>query len=931
MMSTRPRIPAFPCRALAVLLACASLFLVGRPVTAQPSLDPSKLIDGLSDRGMSELLLHLAETGEFDDPTQPLLIRIAQHRLRFRDAALPLADRLAAVRGARESLETLINDPRFAGHPQRPVWRTELAELLIGVYLESFKQSATAFYEFGVATDEQRQAFEYAIPLAAGHMLAAHGEFMDLDNRLAHDAALRDRLEASLALHRIHHDYRDQKSPYFSAYALYYATLLPDDHVFYTQLAKTPGMPDKPAEARVRLLRLAVLRLEPFLRGEVGREGVQRRARSLAGRATLALGNAAAADRDHLTAAISSSDFNLDILGAHIARALAQEAQGRAAAARTMLAELTGRSAVRDTLSYRLIVTDALHLLLLRMAEAAPEAGRAEALELAYSPYFELLHDPSLDAQRAGLRNLIFDRWASSLGEEATPRRLQALPPRVRMALAEIWRRRGVAAMQRGDAAAGEVLLGGAIAAGQTLTSRADLDPAVWAGGAYNLAFARYALRPDDLPTLLGVVELCAEVAERVPDQAVATDALELAGRIVEPLHRRHADQPEVVAAFDRVMGVLYGSGRFDVTRPADDRLVYYAFAAFQSKGDYAEAAALYDRQTLNHPNYLEAQSQRLHCLTQVFARSSGQAREAAKQELTSSASRVTELAQRVGDQPADGYQKASAQRALAHARLAQAEVLAAGGQLEEALRWLEDFENVFPERPEMVRQGLERRILLRVEADQLGLAQDDAGTMMGRFPDAAAGVIDNVLGDLERRIEALGDGSPEAARLADAAASMAKLLTDWAHTQGFTPQQMLPYHLVVLRSLRIAERPDEALDYLTDTGIEAAFPTNAELLFEKARVLIGKGDEASMRAAAPLLNTILTGLREPFPPVYWQAWVARLRINLALDERVDEVPRHIRQLASRHPDLGGEPYRTQLGELESRAEGRGLKVEGGN
>lgn len=904
------------------LFSCFPVLVLSGSIASADPLDQSKLIDALSDRGMDELLLHLAETGEFADAAEPVLIQIGQLRSAARDPQLTGRERLEKFNQARQLLRGLIDDPAMDGHPLRPVWRTDLAEMLLVTHLQGFRRAAAGFVEFGVPTDTQQKTFAQDVPIALAMLMQAGQEFRDLEARLDRDTDLREQLETSLASVRIFDEYRDQKTAWFKANAAYYTTLLPDDHPYFASLGSTAAQGKTPAAERTRLLGVAMSTLAPILSGDVGGDSLQARARSLAGRVTLAQGNAAKAEADYLSAAATSNIWNADRLAASIARAKATEQRGQADASAAQLAELANRSTVRESLDGRLLVTDALHLLRLRQAAAASGQTRRALADQAYAVYFELLADPTLGDNAPAVRNLIYDRWASSIPAEDDASAIQEIPAAVRVAVADISRRRGLLALQQGGEPAGRAALQRAIDYGQSVSDRAAVGDQVWADGQYNLAYATYALEPKKLGSLLSAAEIATTVAEQTPAVPVATDAIDLATRLLESLHRSYAAQPGVTPAFERAMGVLYESGDFDTTKPADDRLLYYAFAVFQAKGEYEQAANLYDRQLRTHPNYLEAQAQRVAALMQWYNQTSaGSGRDKIESDLLDAARKVAAQAGPVLSGSPDARQADSAARALANAKLAQAQVLATRGDLDGALESIAGFESDFADRPALVQRGLERRILLLVDADRLDEAQDAAGTMMGRFPDAAAGVINNVLNDMERQIEQLGDDSPRSAKLADAAAAMAKLLADWAQDQGYDARQMLPYRLVVLKSLRIADRSDEALAYLRDTKLEAAFGNNVDVLFEKARALVTKGDPASLRAAVPLLNRIISGLTEPYPDIYWRSWVARLEVNLKLGEGVSDVPRRVRQLQQTHPDLGGEPFKSQLEGLSIEAQ----------
>ncbi|MEM9417816.1 MAG: hypothetical protein AAGA25_02020 [Planctomycetota bacterium] len=892
-----------------LLLACVQPAL-GQVTSPGTSADPA----------VRSFLEFLADANEFDRSAITVLQEFDALLAEARDPKLSGQERLTHFNEARKRLRGLIDNPAMEKHPLRPVWRTDLAEMLLVTHLQGFRRSASSFVELGVPTANQRKAFEQDVPIALAMLVQASQEYRDLEARLDRDIAMREQIETSLLNGLIFDQYRDQKNAWFAANAAYFATLLRDESPFFM------GGNVTPQEKRAELRGFAVSTLRPFLEGEVGGETLRARAQSLAGRVLFSGGEAAIAERDYLSAAVSNADWNPDRLAASIARANAIEQQGKPDVAEARLVELSKRSAVQERLDDRLLVADALHLLRLRKAEKTQNSERDELTAQAYGIYFDLLNDPALGDGTAALRNLIYDRWASAIPADADAATIQSLPGAVRVAVADISRRRGLLWKQRGEEEKGAASLQRAIDFAQTVDDRGAVGDEVWANGRYNLAYATYALNPKKLSSLLSAADAATTVAEQTPTLPVATDAIDLAARLLESLHRSYADQPGVTPAFERAMGVLYDSGDFDTTQPADDRLVYYAYAMFEAKGDYERAAELYNRQLRTHPNYLQAQAQRVSALSQWYDQTrEGSQRNRIESNLLDAARRVAAQARPVLADPQQAAKADSAARALANAKLAEAQVLATRGDIDGALESIASFESEFAERSELAQLGLERRILLLVEADRLDQAQEAAGTMMGRYPDAAAGVINNVLNDMERQIEQLGDDSPESAKLAEAAAAMAKLLADWAQGQGYAAKQMLPYRLVVLKSLRIANRPDEALAYLRDTSLEAQFGNNVDVLFEKARALVSKGDPASLRDATPILNRIIGGLTEPYPDIYWRSWVARLEVNLKLGEGVADVSRRVRQLEQTHPALGGEPFKTQLKALAIEAQRQGL------
>ncbi|MEM9883627.1 MAG: hypothetical protein AAF800_11995 [Planctomycetota bacterium] len=817
-----------------------------------------------------------------------------------KDPARPAAARAEAFAGYDAAVRGVIDEPGHAGHPLRAVWRTDLAEAWLTVYLATLHRHADAFVEFGVPRASQREAFAVAVPMALRQLQAAEAELAALDLRLQRDENLYDQLDAAGQVDRLFDRYRAQKTAWYLARAAHLATLLPDDDPFWQQ---------RDADAsrqRDALRRRALVSLRPILDGEVGNDDLRRRAHAVAGRVVLAGGGPGAAEREHLAAAVSDGGaWTSQRLAAEIARALAREAGGDADAAERALVDLSGKSGLAGRLDDRLLVADALHRLRVRQGMSADEA---------YAGYFALLDDPDLEAAAGPLRNVLADRWAEAWfgGDAAVD--LSGKPARARVVVADYLRRRGLLAQRRGGAGAGRRDLERALAVAETLDDRGAVGDAAWAAGRYQQAYATYALSPESVRAVVGAVTLATDVAERTPGEPVAADAVAFAAALGEALHRRHGGRDDVAAAYERVMAVLFGSGRYDTTPAADDRLLYYADTLLHGRGRYAEAVAVYERQLPSHPNYLAARTRRLAGLEAMWrAADASLDKRSLATDLIESSKRLEALAGQRLRSAADEAAREAAAEAAAVAQLARAEVFAARGEVGRALSLVDGLVESAGDRPATARLALRRRVLLLVQADRLDEAQAAAGTMMGRFPDAAAGLIDGVLSDLETRIDGLGEGDPRAARLADAAAAMAKLLADWAEGRGLDAAAMLPYRLVVLRSLRIADRPAEALAYLRDSGLERDHGDNAGVLYEKARALIGRGDDAALTEAAALLNRLIRGLREPYPDLYWQAWIARLEVMRQLDPAGGEAGRRVRQLARSHPQLGGEPFASRL------------------
>ena len=895
-ISARGGAPASP-PVVRHLLACGLFAAAPAVATAAPALDDTRLIDGLVNRHLDVLLEHLAETGDFADPSVPRLIEIGRLRSAYLDPTRPAAERRRSLTQADAAWRELLRNPGFAAHPQMPVWRTQYAEQRLIYGLDVFGRSAADFYELGVPTAAQRAAFEDAVPAALTELEQAERDFRDLSERVSRDAALKEQLESSLAYYRIFDDFRDQKTRFYAARARYLATLLPDDHPWWKGAGRTAA----PAAARQRLRAAAAEGFSFFTKPDsAAGEGLRLRARSLAGRVAAAAGRDADAVR-LLDAAANDPAGGPDTLTAAIARAVYAGGSERI----TRLAALGQKASVRQQPTARLLVADA-------QFRALRDAGQDEA---AYAVYQDLLADPALGDRAAALRQIIYNRWAAELGPDADP---ATFAPTARLGVADISRRRGLAARAAGNEAEAIADLKRAVRAARALADDPTASPALVAAGRYQLAYANSVLQPRNLAVLLKAVTSATAVAREHPDLPVATDAIALASALAESLHRQYAARPGVAAAFEAAAAVLFDSGSFATTPAADDRRLYATRVRLQDTGRYAEAAASYARQLPDHRHYADAQSRRAESLVAQWRGATP-----AERPVIAAAARdaVARAAAAAGDEPVR-------QPARARAYLAEAELDVLQGDTDGAFAVLDRYEQQLGRRPDLMPAVLQRRILLRVDRGDLARAQEEAAAMMGRFPDGAAAVIGAVLNDLEARLAPLDDDNPAAAPLADTAAALAKLMADWARGRGLDAQEMLPYHLVVLKSLRIAGRPDEALAYLDDTGLAAEFPNQADVLLERARVLAGSGDPERLREARPLLNRLIKALTEPYPDAYWQAWVTRMQVSLALNEGVDELPRRVRLLEARHPDLGGAATAAKLRALAAEAAGR---ISGGS
>jgi hypothetical protein len=201
---------------------------------------------------------------------------------------------------------------------------------------------------------------------------------------------------------------------------------------------------------------------------------------------------------------------------------------------------------------------------------------------------------------------------------------------------------------------------------------------------------------------------------------------------------------------------------------------------------------------------------------------------------------------------------------------------------------------------------------------------------MMQAYPDDAAAIIDQVLIKLDREIERLRTAaanelaSDRRQRLLDraqtraqTASNLAGILLEWARQQGFDGEQMLPFELILVRSLRLAGQADEAHDRMAP--LVEQFGQDADVISEYAEALFLRGDRESLIEAATYFDKLILGLQPPYPDLWWNAWMRRLQINDRLGEGTQEIPIRIRRLRFTDPNLGGPRYRRTFTELEAR------------
>lgn len=933
---------------LAVLAALLAAAFVAAPVTAQEErLDKSKLISGLAEEGMDELLGHyLNEVGDDLDPVTRANLEVEQRLMTFRDIGNGWDERKDALNSAIDAKRGLVEDN--AEHAYMvPIWQTELAELLLFAQISVAGRQSEMFIEFGIPDQEQRQIFHESAALAYELAANANDRFFDLSGKLARDEALRNELEESGVMFD-KQQFEEARTPIMMAVAAYYTTLLPDDHPYFANIAAGKRNPMVPAQAnsivleRSRLLNDAYDAIEPFASDTSDPFGIRKTiAMPLAGRIEAARGNGDEGIDDWLRPIANDGQLKAQPINltAELAIAFAEASRGAFGEAEAQLGDLESHPLVEGNALYRLLLADAAHRIIQLDIEAKPADQQAVMLPRAYQPYLDMLDAMDGDA-RAGMQGYVFTRWEESIPADAD---ISGFPAMVRLAVAELALARaqnavaGIRLQVEGSAEKAEEQFARAIAAGESLTGE-DVPEQFRARGTVALAIAlakrEEAADEQDVAVIMRVIDLTRGVADAMPDQKVSEDAIHTSIFYARKLHDvtlQGVAIPGAEEAYSRSAQVLFT--RYDTLPVADEQRVHYAMHFLKP----IDAIEQYGQVPFDSPDYYLAQRERLFSMESLWeAEESEAGKELSRQTLQDAADALAEEAQRDIDRGEDASRVIQAKLAQGVARIVQASLATQAANYDAAIELLEGFETDYADVPDYVPDAIERRIMAMVDADRLDDAAAEARKMMQNFPQNAAAIISEVLDGLESEIDTLGrriasetldskraQFEQQRSEKAQVAVKLSEVLLEWAKGQGFGAEQMLPYRLPVIKALRLSGKPDEALGRITPLAEE--FPTFGILLYEKAEAHYALGDEENLRAARPLYIRLIGGLEKEGGPMYWRSWVRVLSIADKLQEGTDKITGSVRRLRElRDKELGGPEFKGELEQLEAKYASQG-------
>ncbi len=838
--------------------------------------------------------------------------------------------------------QELIKD--YYDNDQRPLWQTDLAQQQLIDDLQLNHDNANDFYEFGIPSIQQRDVFEMLVPQALAELsdadLRLSQEESDLPKQPDHVAK-----RVNTGLWERMNQYFNLRVPYYLAHAAYYAALLPDSASCYHNLgnAAIANQPPTPAQERAHLLALAIAKLDPIIKAPEDPYQVRRPAICLTARALIAGGNfdQAVALLDPLTK--DGADDRTNLL-ARLAKAQALESNSNPASLE-VLADTRHLPWIKQNLLFNLLVADATHRILLRRAQNAPANDRAAAVALAYQPYRELLDDPDLGAKAGPLQDFIARRWESSISPGQD---MSNLPGMMVAALGQVARSRGQNLMDQAatqkDAseasrlrAQGKENLDRAVSLNAELLRRKDLTSSVKAQAMFNEAVAIYYLNPRESNRVIRCSRILTDLADQMPDQKLSEPAITNAVGLLHYLLGASPRSPDVLTDYRRAVEVLMA--KYPATKAAMDERLYYAAEVLAPEGELTRAVEILRIIPAGHPDYFPARCALLDCLERQYQQAKTAAQ--ASDDVGALAAALEAEANRIGGESqtaqagAMGEDAAALRRAAGWSRLVLAEMAMERRQDPgQTLAILQNFERDHANDPELIRRMLEKRIPALFKVDRIDDAYRDALRLMDTFPDNAPPVIDGLPRDTDQYMESLrlntaqtSEAAPKSG-LSDRAKAlvgqelrMSRFMLDWGAKQRLTNDRMLPYQLLYAKSLRLSDRPREALDVLVP--LLSANPDNAEVIFAAGEAWFAQaGDKNLLEKASPLYDRLISGIPAKngiYPVMWWTAWVRRLQICDITKQGADQISLRIRQLRIKDANLGGDSTRPILEMLEKK------------
>lgn len=951
---------------LLVLALIAAAAVPALPARAQHEhLNIDKLIKGLREQNMYELLVYLARSDQIKDPQDRKKLEIEMNILS--------SQRLINEPGSRDGAQAALEDGIKGFHDliaanrdstKRPLWQADLAMHLMytrpGYYL-----FAADFYEYGVPTNEQRARFEDSAQRAIENLTDASLYLRSLESRLPREDDFNAAYVNTGRWEELMDEYYKTKIPFLLSLAAWNTTLLPDDHPYNKNLGANRFIPIQkttPAAERQRLYTQVIDELnalDPSLKKKYGLP--DRPLLLLRGKAMAALGQY---DRAYPILDDAYNQGPGDILGlrAQLSKAVALSHQhSDPTRALDLLETVKDHKLVHGDTGdplFRILVADLEHRIILRAAERDNKIEQAE-MEAAYKPYDNLVNDKRLGQHVERVSVYVYKRWLDIFKDQG----LDKLPPMVLVGMAHLEMMDGqnlvAEAFATGELSAPEKLeaarphLEKCIELSQSLIDRGEQVPVeVRARAMFNKGQATFLIDPTAPPRMIEAARLLADIVPVAPEHPLAEEAIAKSLQYIAFLLKKlNLDAPEVNEAYEYVTAVLFEHLPDSAT--ALDERTFYTFKIFQERAKYKEAAESYAKVPPSHADYLQAQREWLYCGFRLYRDLPEADRPAERDKLIEEGDRILGQARQAVTNAPTPETRQIAVETVASVMLIKVDLDMDRQAWDVAQRTLQNFLDDYDDK-DLKTQALSKLVVVKVRQNRAEEAVQIAQQLMELAGDsdaereAAANTIDNVLADIADEIDnlrtqagvAVGDVrrkdlEARAEQLAQASLKLANMLLDWATGKNLPPDQLFRYRLIKVRALILTRQIDQADQALRP--LIGQYSGDAQVLFLQAEVHFSRGDRASMIKAVPIYDQIINDpeMRPvPISPdlapmeraqriaknrLWWLAWLRRLQISDILNAHTEMIPRLVKQLAHQYPDLGGPAIRPKLQALERK------------
>ncbi|QQE10930.1 hypothetical protein JD969_15705 [Planctomycetota bacterium] len=830
-----------------------------------------------------------------------------------------------------QQYERLID--RFKNSPRLPIWQTNLAEFYLQQQLQLVNSFAAEAYCFGVASKQQEDAYSESVQKAFILLANADRTLYKLQTTLPRSKNYSELNTQGLPA-LLFDEYNAKRTPYYLAVAAIYVATLPDNDPYfasdYDKTNATTIRAETPEKERVRLLNLALGKLEPYVTDQGDLAGIRFPAILHASHALL-LQEQYDAVIKLLQPLQSSTRQDLTVFTSYLLRAHAVAMNADVSIASGELRQLlTQHPFPKQSLALRMLVTDVMFRVQEKKSRQYEKHERDKAINTAFEAYYDLLNDKSLsESDQKQIRYFIAQRFERLM--ELVPN-IDALPAEVRITISDYALQHAQQIVATGaDPKVNKELARYLNMVSELATSLDELnvDRGIRARSLYNAAVAIYLPDPDTLEVQQQIANKLTDVARKYPQQPVSLKAITFASQRLQLLHQQYPKLDRMIADYSAAAEVLFRN--FSVSPAADNQRVYYAFHLLQTHGKYEQAASHYKLVPFDHVQYFDAQRELLFCLDAQIEEADEESQTALIRELDVHAKRIlrevdTELNQAQSTQrQADRIDKAKLAQATAHLLFAvNAERQGKHGTALEMIDQTVDF-NEFPQ---LMPRVLQVRIGALIGENRFADAAELANTFMQSNPSIAAPTIERLLLELDAEFKQIlkffsdAKASATLKQKSKAVLTLVQAMKN-ANQQGHIKPTLdesyfVSLDMIAARACMITDDPAKAISILETRLDQYGDILELIVLYAEANFILDTKE--SYKKSRDSYQLVISAYpSKPYPAIYYQAWLRYLQTCDRLQTEIEDIPLYINRLRMHDQDLGGENFTEAFNALEDK------------